>query len=88
MKLIGTCCYSQLVYLMCAGAPFQRAVHSINFKEPRFDFEGIAGFIETEYTIEVKDLKAFTNIWESWYSLSDKRSLDLYGLAKGLGDCK
>lgn len=73
---------------MCAGEPLQRAVSNISIKHPRFDFEGMAGYIETDYTIDIKDLMAFANIWNAWYALSDKRRLELYGLAKGLGDCK
>lgn len=73
---------------MCSGAPLEQAIYKITFKSPGFAHEGIAGYIETEYEIEVKDLKAFTNIWDSWYDLPEKRRLYLYGLAKGLGDCK
>ena len=73
---------------MCAGEQFSIAVHKITLKEPAFQHEGMAGYIETEYEIEVANLQTFCNIWNSWYSLSDTRRIQLYGLAKGLGDCK
>lgn len=70
---------------MCSGETLQNAVHSVSFKDPGFKHEGIAGYIETEYEIIIKDLEAFANLWNSYYSLSDKRKLDLYRLSKGLG---
>lgn len=89
MKLTGTTCYSHLLYVMCGGErTFGNAIATIKFNSPEFAHEGIAGYIETKYEIEVKDLVAFANLWNSWYSLPDIRRLNLYGLAKGLGDCK
>lgn len=88
MKLIGTTCYSRLLWVMCAGEPFRDAVVSIQIGPPGFEHEGITGFIETKYEIEIRDITRFARLWDSWYSLSDKRKLELYGLAKGLGDCK
>ncbi len=74
---------------MCGGeGTLGSAVRSIKISKPNFQHEGIAGYIETDYEIEVADIVAFANLWNSWYSLPDKRRLDLYGLAKGLGDCK
>lgn len=57
-------------------------------KGPYFEHEGMAGYIETEVVFEIKDLKKFTDIWESWHMLTHTRKLQLYGLAKGVGDCK
>lgn len=89
MKVTGITCYSHLLWIMCGGEnTFGRAVHSITFSKPEFTHEGVAGYIETKYEIEIADLVAFSNLWNSWYSLPDKRRTELYGLAKGLGDCK
>lgn len=88
MKLEIKCCYSRLLWIMCAGEPFQQSVSSIKFTEPRFDFEGMAGYIETIATIEIKDITKFAALWDSYNSLTDMRRCELYGLAKGLGDCK
>lgn len=73
---------------MSAGPILDRAIYNIRFSTPNFEHEGIAGYIETMVEFDIKDLLVFTNIWESWNSLSDKRKLDAYGLAKGLGDVK
>lgn len=89
MRLTVNTCYSRVIWLMCSGPSFSAAVSKMNIiKGPYHDYEGIAGYIETEVEFEIKDLAKFTNLWESYYSLSDKRRMDLYGLAKGLGDCK
>lgn len=88
MKLIGKCCYSRLLWLLCAGELLQQAVSNVTFESPQFDVEGFNGYIEVQYIIEVKDLQKFTNLWESFWSLTEKRRIELYGLAKGLGDCK
>lgn len=74
---------------MCSGPTFSNCVESMKIvKGPHHQFEGMSGYIETEVEFVLKDLKRFSDLWESWYSLTDKRKLDLYGLAKGLGDCK
>jgi hypothetical protein len=57
-------------------------------KGPYHDYEGMAGYIETEVEFVLKDLKQFADLWGSWDVLTDKRKLNLYGLAKGYGDCK
>ncbi len=57
-------------------------------KGPDHAHEGITGYIETEVVFEIRDLKRFADLWDSYYTLSDTRRLNLYGLAKGLGDCK
>ena len=88
MKLTGKTCYTQLLWLMCSGELLEQAVHKVSYTTPEFKYEGMAGCIETNYEIDVKDLIVFSNIWYAWYNLPEKRRLELYGLAKGLGDCK
>lgn len=89
MKVEVNTCYTHILYMLCAGPIFGDAVSSFAIKEgPHYQYEGVAGYIETVVTFEVKDLRKFTDLWLSWYSLTDKKRLDLYGLAKGLGDCK
>lgn len=74
---------------MCAGPLFGKAVSNVHVtKGPYFQHEGVAGYIETEVEFEIKDLEIFTRLWMGWYVLSDIKRLNLYGLAKGLGDCK
>lgn len=89
MKLLTTTCYSRILYLLTAGRLFSEAVNSLKItSSPDFKAEGFNGFIETTVEIEIKDLKKFTDIWESYFSLTDAQRTNLYGLAKGLGDRK
>jgi hypothetical protein len=82
-------CYSKLLWIMCAGPVFSECISNLNIiRNPNFAHEGMAGYIETEVEFTVTDLAKFANLYESYYTLSDKRKLELYGLAKGLGDCK
>lgn len=89
MKLIVNTCYSHILWIMCAGELYSKAVKSMCItKGPYHQYEGMDGYIETEVTFEIADLEVFTRLWNSYYSLSDTKRLNLYGLAKGLGDCK
>jgi len=74
---------------MCAGEQFSLAIKKMTItKGPYHQAEGVAGYIETEVEFEIADLERFTHLWYSYYHLSDTKRLNLYGLAKGLGDCK
>lgn len=74
---------------MCAGELYSNAVKAMAIVDgPHHKYEGVAGYIETTVLFEIRDLKVFANLWDSWYTLSDRRRSELYGLAKGLGDCK
>lgn len=89
MKLTIKTCYSRVLWVMFAGEAYSQAVSQMSITSgPHFEHEGVAGYIETEVVFEIKDLKKFTDIWESWYLLSDTRKLDLYSLAKGYGGYK
>lgn len=89
MKLIVTTCYTHILWIMCAGPLFKEAVHQMHITaSPDFASEGVAGYIETTVEFEIASLEKFTNLWNSYYSLSESRRLDLYGLAKGLGSCR
>lgn len=89
MKLVIKTCYSRVLWVLCAGEPYSQAVSQMSItRGPHFEHEGVVGYIETDVVFEIKDLRKFTDIWESWYLLSDTRKLNLYGLAKGYGDCK
>ena len=87
--IINKTCYTRVLWILCAGKPFQDAVRTLKITSgPNFDGEGFSGFIETDVEIEVKDILKFAQLWESWMALSSTRRLHLYGLAKGVGDCK
>lgn len=72
MKLIVTTCYSHLMYMQLRAEHYQKAVDSVSYTTPRFDFEGIAGYIETTITFQIKDLETFTKLYMGWYSSSNR----------------
>ena len=88
MQLKFTTCYSHLLYILCSGPILEDAIRSVKYSAPNFAHEGLAGYIEVNVEVEIKDLSKFNNIYMAWYSLNDTRRLNLYGLAKGLGDCR
>ena len=89
MKLTVNTCYSHIIWIMCAGELYSQSVSKMCIiKGPYHQYEGVAGYIETEVEFEIRDLEKFSRLWYSWYTLSDTKRLNLYGLAKGLGDCK
>lgn len=89
MRLLITLCYSRLIFMMCAGPKFSECVSRMHIvKGPFHEHEGMAGYIETEVEFTIKDLSKFSDLYDAYHHLSDKRRLEVYGLAKGLGDCK
>jgi len=89
MKLTVNTCYSHILYIMTSGPLYSQAVNSMKtIKGPDFVSEGMAGYIETEVEFYIKDLEVFSRLWYAWYSLTDTQRINLYGLAKGLGDRK
>lgn len=89
MKLTAKTCYSHILWMLCSGPVFKESVSKFTIVSgPHYEFEGMAGYIETDVEFEISNLEKFTPLWCSWYSLPAKKRLDVYGLAKGLGDCK
>ena len=89
MKLIITMCYSRLIVLMCAGPKFSECISGMRIvRGPNHEHEGMAGYIETEVEFTIKDLSKFSALYDAYHHLSEERKLDVYALAKGLGDCK
>lgn len=89
MKLIITMCYSRLIFLMCAGPKFSECISGMRIvRGPNHEHEGMAGYIETEVEFTVTDLAKLSGLLDSYYTLTDESKAGLYGLAKGLGDCK
>ena len=76
-------CYSKLLWLM-SNKPFMESINKVTFKRPEFDFEGMAGYIRVEVEFEVRDLFAFANILERWWSLPDGVKMEMYKTAKGM----
>lgn len=68
---------------MSSGEKLEHAIYSVSCKYPNFSCEGIAGYVETEVTIEVKDLQAFTELWQAWYKEPLEKRNKLYNIMLG-----
>lgn len=62
MEIKVTTCYSKLVWLMMQK-DFQQSVSKLEYDKPQFDFEGMAGYIETNLVLQVSDISKFAEIW-------------------------
>jgi hypothetical protein len=60
-------CYSLLLEMLL-HPQFHHAVFKTEFTKPKFEHEGIAGYIETEVTFHVTDLPRFSGIYSSAFS--------------------
>ena len=69
---------------MCSGEEYSQAVFSMRtIHGPKFDLQGMSGYIETEVEFNIRDLSMFTRLWEGWFELSEPQKLKLYCLAQG-----
>lgn len=76
-------CYSHILYIMSKGEAFSSCVANIKITSPQHQHEGMAGYIETDVTIEIKGLTSFAELWDSWYNLDDKTRTFFYQVALG-----
>ena len=84
MKLEVKMCHSHLMVMLMNPATFQRAIHSYSATTPDVEHEGMAGYIETVVTFQIKDLETFTSL----YRESSKISGEWYNAVKNGMICK
>lgn len=74
MKLIiNETCYTHLMWMLTFRSPeFSKAVYKYECSSPRFDFEGMAGYVECNISFEIKDLTLFAKIFNEWYSAENR----------------
>lgn len=72
-------CYIRLLE-MIKQPEFVRAVVETSFKRPDIDNEGFNGYVETEVTFHVADLKEFTNAYYSTIMTAETYQLARAGL--------
>lgn len=80
MKITGTTCLSHLLYLF-SRPELIKATNSIKFDRPLYEHEGMAGYIEVEYEIDVKDILIFGKVWDNYFYLTDEQRKHFYKLA-------
>lgn len=83
MNLEFNTCYSRVLYFMSQGEDYSNSVYNITCSRPLLEYEGVAGYIEVDVAVSIKDLVTFSKTWESWFSISDIEKQKWYMLAKG-----
>lgn len=63
MKLEVKMCHSQLMAMLMKPIQFQRAVYDYRATTPDVEHEGMAGYIETVVTFNIRDLELFTSLF-------------------------
>ena len=66
-------CHSSLVCMLMQPAKLQCAIHEYTSSCPDVDGEGFNRYMETVVKFKVKDLKVFTDLYESGYKLPSDR---------------
>lgn len=89
MKLITNTCYSHIVYMQQQSYLWNQAVTSMKMGKPRFDHEGVAGYIETDVEFQIASIDAFSKLWMSWYTEETSKRNDIYSnLIRNYHGCK
>lgn len=83
MQLTDKMCYSKLLWMQ-QQPNWYRAVHKVTYKAPQVEYEGMAGYVETEVTIDVREISELVSIMNSWYSLTVGERSFFYNLARGI----
>lgn len=86
MKIEVKICYSHLIYCL-SNQRFMDSINSVEFTRPLFEFEGMNGYIETNATFNVKNLKTFSTEFDRWYEASDEVKSKLYRDLKNSDNC-
>lgn len=83
MKLtINDTCYTHLMWMLTFRShEFSKAVHKYECSSPRFDFEGMAGYVECNISFDIKDLVLFAKIFNEWYTAKNRS--EFYGQIVG-----
>lgn len=86
MKLIEKMCHSHLLWMLSQPERFEQAISSYSASSPAFQFEGVAGYIETAVTFEINKLDVFTELYYAYYKVDcDRRSKWYYSICKEAG---
>lgn len=48
-------------------ALWNQAIAGMKMGKPRFEHEGMAGYIETDVEFQIASIEAFSKLWMSWY---------------------
>lgn len=74
MKLEATLCQSHLLSMLLMPETFSKAVSKYEATSPDMSAEGFNGYMEVKATFYIKDISAFSDLWDSAYIFPSDRS--------------
>ena len=83
MILKDKICYSKLLWMQQQPDGYQ-AVHKVTYTSPNVEHEGMLGYVETEVTIDVKELSKLVSIMDRWHTLTVADRSYFYNLVRGI----
>ena len=78
MKLVTNTCYSHIIHMQMQPALWSQAITGFKMGKPRFEHEGMAGYIETDVEFQIGSISAFAELWMSWYTESTENRNRMY----------
>jgi len=60
---------------------FEQAIFKYSASSPAYQYEGVAGYIETIVTFEIRDLEKFSNLYNQYNKLPN-RDIWYYNICK------
>lgn len=78
MKIVETMCHSHLLWMLAHAERFEKAVTNYAATTPAFQYEGVAGYVETIVTFEVRELEDFTALFMEYRKLSHEHRSTIY----------
>ena len=84
MKLEVVLCHSTLISMLLMPEKFHRAVSSYSCTAPAMDIEGVAGYMEVKATFNVRDLDAFTKLYNEAYVYPSERREWYHFISRGI----
>jgi hypothetical protein len=73
MKLQTKMCHTQLMSMLMVPAKFQRAITKFSSTAPDVDNEGFTGYMEVDVVFDIKDIQAFTELFQDSYVFPSDR---------------
>lgn len=78
MKITEKMCHSHLLWMLINAEDFEQAIRSYSATTPAYQFEGVAGYVETTVTFDVNDLEKLTKLYSGYHKLSSETRCRMY----------
>lgn len=83
MQLTDKICFSKLLFMQ--QHPYWAAsINKCSYTRPQVEYEGVAGYIETTITLDIKCLEAFMMVERDWWKLDHDERMKYRRIALGV----